>query len=240
MKILITICARGGSKGLPDKNIMKLNGKHLISYSIDVAKKFKELYKGSHIALSSDSDKIIEISKQYNLFSDYVRPLKFAGDTVGKLDAIRDVLFYFENKNQTKYDYVLDLDVTSPLRNVKDLLNAFQSIESDKKALSLFSVSPPKRNPYFNMVEKKDNGYFNLVKNTKKNFLSRQNSPEVYDMNASFYFYRRIFFEKNFKTAITNNSIVYLLDHVCFDIDEKLDFEIMEYLISSNNLDFDL
>ena len=106
--------------------------------------------------------------------------------------------------------------------------------------MNIFSVNNAARNPYFNMVEKKDNGYFNLVKNTKKNFLSRQNSPEVYDMNASFYFYRRIFFEKNFKTAITNNSIVYLLDHVCFDIDEKLDFEIMEYLISSNNLDFDL
>ena len=207
---------------------------------IELLKKFKELYKGSHIVLSSDSDKIIEISKQYNLFSDYVRPVKFASDNVGKLDAIRDVLFFFENKNQIKYDYVLDLDVTSPLRNVKDLLNAFQKIESDKKALSIFSVSHPNRNPYFNMVEKKSNGYYNLVKNSDNFFLSRQKSPDVYDMNASFYFYRRTFFEKNYKTAMTENSLIYLIDHICFDIDEKLDFEIMEYLISSNKLDFDL
>ena len=240
MKILITICARGGSKGLPGKNIMKLNRKHLIAYSIDVAKKFKELHCDTQIALSSDSQEIIEISKKYNLFSDYVRPNKFAGDSIGKLDAIRDVLFFFEDKQQIKFDYILDLDVTSPLRNLNDLTNAFNIIRSNKKTLSLFSVSPPKRNPYFNMVEKKNNGYYNLVKNSEKKFLSRQNSPDVYDMNASFYFYRRIFFEKKFKTAITENSLVYLMDHICFDIDEKIDFEIMEYLISSNKLDFDL
>jgi len=240
MKILITICARGGSKGFPNKNIMKLNGKHLIAYSIEVANKFKELNKGSHIVLSSDDEKIIEISKHYNLFSDYVRPSKFAGDKVGKLDAIRDVLFFYENKKLIKYDYVLDLDVTSPLRNVYDLINAFEIIKSDKKALSIFSVSPPKRNPYFNMVEQKSNGYYDLVKSSDDFVLSRQTSPEVYDMNASFYFYKRVFFEKNFKTAITENSLIYLLNHICFDIDEKLDFEVMEYLIKSNKLDFDL
>lgn len=240
MKILITICARGGSKGLPDKNIKKLNGKHLISYSIDLANKFKDIYKETDVVLSSDSEKIIEVSKKYNLFSDYVRPKKFAGDKVGKLDAIKDVLFYFEDKNKTKYDYVLDLDVTSPLRNIKDLLYAFKLIESDKKALSLFSVSHPNRNPYFNVVEKKINGYYNLVKKSDKAFLSRQNSPVVYDINASFYFYRRVFFDKKFKTALTDNSLIYLLNHVCFDIDEKLDFDIMEYLVSSNKLDFDL
>lgn len=240
MKILITICARGGSKGLPNKNIMKLNRKHLIAYSIDAAKKFKELYSETQIALSSDSQEIIEISKKYNLSSDYIRPNKLAGDNIGKLDAIRDILFFFEDKLKIKFDYILDLDVTSPLRNLNDLTNAFNAITSNKKALSLFSVSPPKKNPYFNMVEKKNNGYYNLVKNSEKKFLSRQKSPDVYDMNASFYFYRRIFFEKKFKTAITENSLVYLMDHICFDIDEKIDFEIMEYLISSNKLDFDL
>lgn len=240
MKILITICARGGSKGLPNKNILKLNGKHLIAYTIEVAKKFKILNKESDIVLSSDDKEIIEISKKYNLFSDYVRPSKFAGDNVGKLDAIRDVLFFYENKNLIKYDYVLDLDVTSPLRNIDDITNAFEKIKCDKNALSIFSVSQPNRNPYFNMVERKNNGYYNLVKSSHDLVLSRQMSPEVFDMNASFYFYKRDFFEKKFKTAITENSLIYLINHICFDIDDKLDFEIMEYLIKSNKLDFDL
>jgi CMP-N,N'-diacetyllegionaminic acid synthase len=240
LKILITICARGGSKGLPNKNILKLNGKHLIAYTIEVAKKFKILNKKSDIVLSSDNKEIIEISKKYNLYSDYVRPSKFAGDDVGKLDAIRDVLFFYENKNLIKYDYVLDLDVTSPLRNIDDLTNAFEKIKSDKNALSIFSVSHPNRNPYFNMVEKKNNGYYNLVKSSNDLVLSRQKSPEVFDMNASFYFYKRDFFEKKFQTAITENSLIYLINHICFDIDDKLDFEIMEYLIKTNKLDFDL
>ena len=84
---------------------------------------------------------------------------------------IRDLLNYYENKNQIIYDYVLDLDVTSPLRNLSDLSNAFNIFKSDKKALSLFSVSNSHRNPYFNMVEK-ENGYYNLIINSDKTFLS--------------------------------------------------------------------
>ena len=76
----------------------------------------------------------------------------------------------------------------------------------------------------------------NLVKNTKNVFLSRQNSPEVYDLNASFYWYRRSFFETQNNSPITNKSIIYKMDHICFDIDEPIDFYFLEFLIETERI----
>jgi len=81
-------------------------------------------------------------------------------------------------------------------------------------------------------------GYFNVVNEQKKPFMSRQEAPKVYDMNASFYWYRRIFFDQNFKSQITEKSGIYLMDHICFDLDHMIDFKIMEYLIKNKELDF--
>ena len=188
MNILITICARGGSKGIPGKNIKPLNGKPLIGYSIETAKQFKKKYNNVDIVLSSDSDEIIQTAKDFGLTSDYKRPDYLANDTVGKIDAIKDILTYSESKNDQKYDYLLDLDVTSPLRNLEDLTNAFELLTADENAINLFSVSEAGRSPYFNMVEQKENGYFSLVKQPDGNLFTRQSAPKVYDLNASFYF----------------------------------------------------
>lgn len=240
MKVLITICARGGSKGIPGKNIRPLNGKPLIGYSIDCANKFKEKYPDTEIALSTDSDEIIRVAAECGLKSDYRRPDYLASDTAGKIDAINDVVKYYEKKNNTKYDYVLDLDCTSPMRTLNDLEEAFKLLESDKNAINLFSVSEPGRSPYFNMVEKKENGYYDLVKKSDSHVLTRQSAPQVYDMNASFYIYRRIFFEIGCDDAITERSLIYLMPHACFDLDHPIDFEIMSYLVENKKLDFEL
>ncbi len=238
MNILITICARGGSKGIPGKNIKMLNGKPLISYSIDVAKRFAAQYPQTEIALSTDSEEIMKVAQECGLHSDYKRPDYLANDTCGKIDAIKDIVLYTEKKYNQRYDYVLDLDVTSPLRTLEDLNAAFELIKADEKAVNLFSVSEPGRNPYFNQVEQKENGYFNLVKMKDGLALSRQEAPKVYDLNASFYFYKREFFDLGYKGAITDRSLIYLVPHTCFDLDHPLDFEIISYLLENKRLDF--
>lgn len=240
MRILITICARGGSKGIPGKNIKLLAGKPLITYTIDAAQQFRHEFKTVDIAISTDSERIVEIVKDCGLDSGYRRPEFLAGDAVGKIEAIRDVVLFYEHRHQTRYDYVLDLDVTSPLRNLDDLKTAFEMLESDAEAVNLFSVSPAGRSPYFNMVEQKENGYYAQVKRPDTNVFTRQSAPVVYDLNASFYFYRRSFFDLGYKGAITDKSLIYVMPHICFDLDHPIDFEFISFLLENQKLDFSL
>lgn len=238
MNILITICARGGSKGIPGKNIKLINGIPLIGYTIGTANKFKTHFPNVEIALSTDSDEIIEAARSCGLTSDYKRPDYLANDIVGKIDAIKDILFYSEKKNQCVYDYVLDLDVTSPLRTLSDLIDAFEILQRDVNAVNLFSVNEANRSPYFNMVEQKSNGYYAQVIIPNENVFTRQSAPKCYDLNASFYFYKRCFFEEGYRGAITDRSLIYVMPHICFDMDHPIDFEFMSYLLENGKLNF--
>lgn len=237
-RILITICARGGSKGIPGKNIKLLNGRPVIDYSIKHAIKFASLYNHVDIALSTDSEKIKEVAAKCGLKSNYTRPEHLANDTVGKIDVLKHVLNYEEEVRKISYDVLLDLDVSSPMRTIKDLQQAYVKLTENREALNLFSVSKPHKNPYFNVVELKEDGFCKLVK--QSNSLSRQAAPLVYDMNASFYFYRKAFFKKNLQSAITGKSLIFLMDHVCFDIDEPIDFDTMAFLLESKKLNFEI
>ena len=240
MKILITICARGGSKGIPGKNIKEINGKPLMGYSIDLAKKLQNK-ADVKIALSTDNQEIKKVAESFGLFTNYKRPEFFATDNAGKIDTIKDLLFYEESLINEKYDYVLDLDVTSPLRTLEDLEKALEVLINNPKANNLFSVNSAARNPYFNMVEENSNGFYSLVKtNTDGSVMTRQSAPKVYDLNASFYWYRRSFFELDLKSAITDKSLIYEMNHMCFDLDHQVDFLFMEYLLQNNKLDFQL
>lgn len=236
--ILITICARGGSKGIPGKNIRVLNGKPLIAYTIATANAFKQLQPDVDIVLSTDSPEIIKVAAEFGLSSDYRRPEELASDTAGKVDAMADVLAYQEDKKKKTYDFLLDMDVTSPLRTVKDLEKALSQLQNRESALNIFSVSPANRNPYFNMVEEQPDGTVDLAKRPETPFLTRQSAPAVYDMNASFYIFRRKFFTLGKRSSITEASLAYVMDHICFDLDHPIDFEVMEFLMSQNKLDF--
>lgn len=244
MNILVTICARGGSKGIPGKNIRPLAGKPLIGYTIEAARRFAEFAsaEGCHVAvaLSTDSPEIIATAAGCGLESDYRRPDSLAGDAVGKIDAITDILRHAEATSDRRFDYVLDLDVTSPLRTLDDLREAFRMLKADPQALNIFSVSDAARNPYFNMVEQQPDGYFRQVKPLPSAVMSRQSAPKVYDLNASFYIYRREFFSLGLRGAITGRSLVYPMSHICFDLDHPVDFEFLQYLIENRKLDFDI
>ena len=236
MRTLITICARGGSKGIPGKNIRHLNGRPLIAYTIEIANAVIQKF-GGDISLSTDDEEIKQIAEAFGLKSEYNRPGHLGTDDSGKLPVIEDLLVYEESRRKIKYDLVLDLDVSSPLRNLSDLTAAFELISNDSQALNLFSVNSANRNPYFNMVEQQKNGYYGLIK--KGVFLTRQSSPEVYDLNASFYFFKREFFEEGCST-INDRSMIYIMPHICFDLDHPIDFDFMEYLLINNKLGFNL
>ena len=239
-KILVTICARGGSKGLKNKNILKLCGKPLITYTISIAKSLKNFFSWD-IAISSDSKEIIDISKNNGLKTDYVRPNYLAKDETGKVETIKHLLHYEEKKRKLKYDYILDLDVSSPMRTIADITKSFLILKSNEKAMNIFSVNSCNRNPYFNMVEKNEKtGFFNIVKKPLDALKSRQNSPKVYDLNASIYWFRRKFFDKNYISQITNRSLIYEMKHLCFDIDTKRDFDYMSYIFESKRFELEL
>lgn len=236
---LITICARGGSKGIPGKNIKILNDQPLIYYSLKVAEQFADKMGNTQIVLSTDDAEIKNVVEEISSATDidYSRPEILANDTAGKLDAIADAKNYAETKYQKKYDFVIDLDVTSPLRNLADLENALQFLQENSEAFNIFSVSPANRNPYFNMVEENEDGFYSLCK--KGLFLTRQSAPKVYDMNASFYIFKDKFFKIENKTVITEKTLVYEVPHICFDLDHPIDFEIMSFLMENSKLNFD-
>jgi CMP-N,N'-diacetyllegionaminic acid synthase len=240
MEILITICARGGSKGILGKNIKIINGKPLIEYTIELAKEVQKKHNVV-ISLSTDDFEIKKVAESSGIITSYERPSFLATDTAGKIETINDLLLYEEKLAGVKFDYILDLDVTSPLRTFEDVENALKILINNPDAKNLFSVNASARNPYFNMVEQNTDGFYSLVKtNSNVSLMTRQAAPKVYDLNASFYWYRRSFFESGEKSAITDKSLAYEINHICFDLDHTVDFLFMEYLLQNNKLDFDL
>ncbi|MBT8196526.1 MAG: acylneuraminate cytidylyltransferase family protein [Bacteroidia bacterium] len=240
MTILITICARGGSKGVPGKNIKEINGIPLIVYSINAAKKFAKKFN-STIALSTDDSEILKVCEQNGISTDYVRPTNLAGDEVGKIAVIEHLLKYQEEKDKVKYDYILDLDVTSPLRTIEDLKSAYSEISNNPEALNIISVSECRKNPYFNLVELNADGFASLSKKLTSNIYSRQKAPSVFEVNGSFYFYKRAFFNRGNTIALEENkTLVYKMNHECFDVDTKEDFLYMQYLIENKKLSFSI
>ena len=238
MNILITICARGGSKGVPGKNIRNVAGLPLIAYSIHHANQFAKLFD-CDIVLSTEDEEIKEVAGEYGLTSSYVRSKSLAGDKVGKIAVIEDVYKFMSKDKNKAYEYVLDLDVSSPLRNLNDLTEAFKLIKQNDSALNLFSVSEGRKNPYFNMVELDENGMVVISKKMDEIFYSRQKSPKVFEINGSFYFYKKAFFDEgNTSAVIDHKTMLYTIDHLCFDIDNELEFEFMNFVISKNKLDF--
>ncbi|MFH0851495.1 MAG: acylneuraminate cytidylyltransferase family protein [Candidatus Peregrinibacteria bacterium] len=239
MDLLITICARGGSKGIPGKNIRPVNGIPLIAYTIHHAQEYARRW-GGDIALSTEDAGIRAVAESYGLKTDYVRPAHLATDTAGKVDTLKDLLFHHEAKRKKRYDMLMDMDVTSPLRTMDDLRATYALIEANPRALNIFSVSFPKHNPYTDMVERNAEGFYGLSKPSKEMYLSRQTAPKVYEMNASFYYYRRAFFDTDITGHVTDLSLVYEVPHMCFELDDMVEYELLEYLISLGKLDFPL
>jgi len=227
--LLVTVCARAGSKGVKGKNIRNLCGKPLIAYTIEQAKNWG---KFTRLICSTDSKRIAGIARNYGAEVPFLRPKKLANDTAGKIDVLRHALLESERLYGIKFDALLDLDVTSPIRDARDIENIVNLFKS-RKADCVFSVVKAHRNPYFNMVEERLNATVGICKRLRQAVVRRQDAPRVYDMNASMYVYKRAFLlgRKN-KMPYSGRSLIYKMpEESRIDIDSELDFKLMEFLV---------
>lgn len=228
MSILVTIAARGGSKGVKNKNIRPLLGLPLIAHTIRHA---QEWGRADKIVVSTDSNQIADVARQFNVDVPFMRPENLATDTSGKLDVIRHALIMAEEIYGQKFDAVVDLDATSPLRQNGDIEGCWKKF-CDTNSDVLFSVVQSHKNPYFNMVELNAEGRPELVKKLGSHVLRRQDAPQVYSLNASIYCYRRKFLMQESPKLFDSNCTLYEMDsESAFDIDSETDFKIVEQLM---------
>jgi N-acylneuraminate cytidylyltransferase len=226
-RTLFLITARGGSKGLPGKNIKKLNGTPLINYTIDVA---RQLVRDHQICLSTDSDEIINVAKDFKLEVPFKRPNYLATDTAGTYEVIIHALEFYKLID-INFDSIVLLQPTSPLRTVDDINNAFSLFNNSIDMVA--SVNKCKSNPFYNLFQEDDDGY--IYKSQKEIFIRRQDAPNYFEYNGAIYIINVKSLEnsdldefKKVKKYLMNplNSV---------DIDTTEDWEWAEYLIKQRN-----
>ena len=228
MKRLCTICARGGSKGVKGKNLRHLLGKPLIAHSIIQARE-SEMFDA--IAVSSDSEDILKIAKEWGADHMVIRPPEWATDTAPKVPAIRHCMKEVESRMGITFDTVMDLDATAPLRIIEDIRNSINLLEQSG-AENIGSGMPSRRSPYFNLVEMDDLGRIHLSKKPEKPIVRRQDSPQCFDLNASVFAWTR--------RGLINNDVAIGLDTIFYempeersiDIDNELDFLFVEFVMT--------
>ncbi len=226
--VLAIIGARGGSKGVKNKNIRPLLGKPLIAWTIEQALD-SQLF--DHVVLTSDSDEIMRISAAYGAEVFFKRPDEYATDTAPKIPAIRHALVESEKHFGKQYDYTVDLDATAPLRIIQDLVEALQQFELGGYD-ALITAMPARRSPYFNLIEQDAQGRVSLSKKLDRPIARRQDSPRCFDMNASFDIWKRDAL-LNSDTLFTGNTGLFVMpEERSIDIDSELDWRMVEMLMT--------
>jgi CMP-N,N'-diacetyllegionaminic acid synthase len=230
-RILITICGRAGSKGFANKNLKTFCGKPLVYYTLSAAQLFirsRPDYQVD-IALNTDSDLLADLVLEKYPEVEYLpRSQELGEDTVPKMAVFQDTLARMEEKKD-RYDYVMDLDITSPLRTVEDITSALEQKINRPDLDLIFSVAPARRNPYFNMV--RDCGD-HVEKVIESPFTARQQAPEIYDLNASIYIFERDFLANNHTGILWDGKIgaFRMMNTGVLDIDSEEDFRLMEII----------
>jgi N-acylneuraminate cytidylyltransferase len=228
MKFLILIPARGGSKGVPKKNIKKLIEKPLIFYSIDVARGVTD---DSNICISTDDNDIIETVKNgRKLKVPFIRPYELATDTATSYDVMLHAINHYENIGRN-YESIILLQPTSPLRLIKHLKEAI-SLYNSSNVEMVVSVVESKGNPYFNLFEENSRGL--LEKSKKANYTRRQDCPKVYEYNGSIYIIDIKSLKKGPVSTFTKIKKYEMEPKYSVDIDTPFDWKIAELLISEN------
>lgn len=229
---LCTICARGGSKGVPGKNLRLLLGKPLIVHTIEQAKA-SGLFVA--IAVSSDTVEILQVAS--NAGADHVvhRPTALATDEAPKLPAIQHCLEEVERVRQERFDVLVDLDATSPLRSIQDIDGAVRLLEATG-ATNVITGTPARRSPYFNMVERDSVGEtVRLCKALSPPVARRQDAPTCFDMNASIYVWRAEPFRKAPGIFFPDTRLYEMPYERSIDIDSEVDFQVVEMLLRNRS-----
>lgn len=224
------IFARGGSKGLPGKNLKKLGGIPLIGHSILLAHKMNAVDK---IYVSTDSDQIAEVAKSYSA-EVIKRPEELASDTASEWMAWRHAIQYLLDRGES-FDVFLSLPATSPLRGVEDIIRCLEAL--DQATDTVVTVTPASRNPYFNMVTRAEDGSTKVLLQSS-NIQRRQDAPEAFDMTTVAYVSRPDFILKNSGIFSGIVKSVVIPKERAIDIDDPFDFIIAESIYTSEQHEF--
>lgn len=225
---LCTICARGGSKGVAGKNLRPVAGRPLLAWTIRQA---KESGQFTAIALSSDSQDILDAALAAGADVAIRRPDELASDTAPKVPAIRHAFEEASRRLGIVPDVLVDLDVTSPLRLPADIVGAVGLLEASD-ATSVITGAPARRSPYFNLVEERADGTIGLSKSLPVAVARRQDAPRAYDMNASIYVWRAHRFLAAPAVFYPDTRLFVMPEERSIDIDSELDFRIVELLLA--------
>ena len=221
------VFARGGSKGLPQKNILKLGDKPLIAHSIELAKEINEI---ENIYVSTDSEKIARIAKNYGA-KIIKRPDNLASDESPEwLSWIHAVEYVYQNYG--RFDKFISLPATSPLRNSYDVKKCLNALTENIDMV--LTMTNARRNPWFNMVLKDDSGMINTI-NRKSGITRRQDAPKVYDLCTIAYVTRPDFILKADGLWGGKTIGVEIPEYRSIDIDTQYDFELAEHLYKKQN-----
>lgn len=235
MEILGTICCRGGSKGVPGKNIKLLNGKPLIVHSIEAAKGSKYL---TDLIISTDDETIIDIASKAGANVPFKRPAELATDTSSKWPVFIHAVNEYERLYGKSIDFIVDMDVTVPLKTSFDIDGAIQMALEDNTVDVVITGYEPERNPYFNMMEIGNDGFAHIVKQTETPIVRRQDAPVVYSLTPAAYVIKKsALFE--FEHWSKAKCKIYPMPRTrAVDIDTEIDFKIVEALIQQQKYEY--
>lgn len=228
MNITCVIGARGGSKGLAGKNIRPLLGKPLIAWSIEQAKACPDI---TRVVISTDSEAIADVARTYGAEVPFMRPAELASDTAGKWDVWQQALEACDRYYADPIDLFVDLDCTSPLRDVDDISKAIAQFRSSKVD-AVFSVCEARKNPYFNMLELADGGgCLRMCKTLPHPVVRRQDAPQVYEHVASIYVLSPDYLRcgTGLLSGCTQGYDIGVAKSL--DVDSQFDFELIEFLM---------
>lgn len=233
LRILFTLCGRAGSKGCKSKNLRKFLGIPLVYYGIAaIAEVMKELKDDMvDVVINSDSTELVQTAKNQELIPIEVlhREDELAGDIVSKVAVIQDCLRKMEAKGNCQYDMVVDLDLTSPLRTIENVMEAIRKKKERAETRVVYSVTESRRNPYFNMVKKVDDYYTRAIEST---YTARQQIPALYDINGSIYVYSAEALRNEDSVTFFNGlcDVVFMKDTGILDIDSEGDYELLQVI----------
>lgn len=223
MTTIATICARAGSQGVPGKNIRDMRGKPLIAYSIEQALRCPEV---DEVFVSTDSEEIADIASRYGASVLGLRPPHLAVADAPKLPVIRHLVEAIEESG-VEVRRIVDLDPTSPLREVADISTCIGMLDANTDTVVTGYLSD--KNPYFNMIEKKDDGGFAPVVRPSADLPGRQAAPPVYAMNASVYCWWRSSFANSLWEGRVRLHV--MPRERSIDIDHEIDWKLVELLL---------
>ena len=226
-RTLYLIPARGGSKGIPHKNIKPLNGKPLILYSVEVA---RQLADDTNICVTTDDDAIIRVVEEAGLNVPFKRPADLATDTSGSYELILHALDFYEQKGVI-YDVVVLFQPTSPFRTAQHVKEAMALY--DDSLDMVVSVSESAANPYYSLFEENENGF--LDKSKKGNFTRRQDCPKVYEYNGAIYVMNVKSLREKSLSEFVKIRKYEMSRELSIDLDTPLDWEFAEFLSKHNS-----